>query len=378
PRPPDGAGRRGARSGGAGRRGGEHRHHRQDAAGLPRDVGRDAGRRPDRRPELTPGRRYDEDDVRVRPGRGSRPRTKERPRHEDAAPGFVTAVDRGRYTCLVAGVPLVAMRARELGRRSVVVGDRVRLVGDLSGQPGSLARIVRVEPRTTELRRTADDTDPYERVVVANADQLVTVTSVANPPPRTGLIDRCLVAAYVGGLEPLLCVTKGDLATPQALLSGYADLGLAAVTTRRDEEPAALRARLTGQTSALVGHSGVGKSTLVNRLVPAAYRSVGEVSAIGKGRHISSSAVAPELPRRGWVRATPGVRPSGLAPAPPAALLAASPALDPGPADCPPGWEHLSAGDGCALDGWVAAGKAEPARLASYRRLLASRTADER
>ena len=64
------------------------------------------------------------------------------------------------------------------------------------------------------LRRTADDTDPVERVLVANADQLVIVTAVADPMPRTGFIDRCLVAAYTGDLAPLLCLTKADLADP--------------------------------------------------------------------------------------------------------------------------------------------------------------------
>jgi len=301
----------------------------------------------------------------------------------------VIAVDRGRYTCLVDGTPMTAMRARELGRRSVVVGDRVGLVGDRTGEPGSLARIVRVEPRTTVLRRTADDTDPYERVVVANADQLVVVASLVDPPPRTGLIDRCLVAAYVGGLDPLLCLTKADLCGPTGtpgpqlaaeLLRGYADLGLAAVTTRRDADPAELRAALSGRTSVLVGHSGVGKSTLVNRLVPDARRSVGEVSAIGKGRHISTSAVALALPDGGWVTDTPGVRSFGLAHVTPADLLAAFPDLAPGVADCPPGCEHLPAPGGwpCGLDGWVAAGHTAPGRLASYRRLLVSRGTDDR
>jgi ribosome biogenesis GTPase len=290
----------------------------------------------------------------------------------------VTTVDRGRYLCLVDGAPLIAMRARELGRKSVVVGDRVALVGDLSGQAGSLARIVRIEPRATVLRRTADDSDPFERVVVANADQLVIVTALADPPPRTGLIDRCLVAAFVGGLEPLLCLTKSDLAPPEVLLQTYADLGVEAVSTRRDEDPADLRDRLGMRISVMVGHSGVGKSTLVNRLVPAAHRSVGVVSAAGKGRHTSSSAVALELPEGGWVIDTPGIRSFGLAHVTPADLLAAFPDLEPGTADCPPGCEHTSAADGCTLDAWVSAGKAEPARLASYRRLLASRTADER
>lgn len=107
------------------------------------------------------GKHPDEDDVRIRPGRrGSRPRTHRRPEHADAAGGFVTTVDRGRVTCLVEGRTVIAMKARELGRRGVVVGDRVAVVGDLSGRKDSLARIVRVEERRSVLRRTADDRLP--------------------------------------------------------------------------------------------------------------------------------------------------------------------------------------------------------------------------
>jgi ribosome biogenesis GTPase len=321
------------------------------------------------------GRQFDEDDVRVRPGRGSRPRSRLRPAHLDAASGFVVAVDRGRYTCLVDDRTVTAARARELGRKSVVVGDRVALVSDVSGETGTLARIVRVEERSTVLRRTADDDDPFERVIVANAEQLVIVTSLADPPPRTGLIDRCLVAAYVGGLSPLLCLTKSDLASPDALLADYDALGLPAVTTRRDVEPAELRARLADRISVLIGHSGVGKSTLVNTLVPEAHRATGVVSAIGRGRHTSSSAVALPLAGGGWVIDTPGLRSFGLAHAQPADLLSAFPDLAPGAENCPPGCAHQSAVDGCTLDAWVAAGHATPARLASYRRLLAARTA---
>jgi ribosome biogenesis GTPase len=318
------------------------------------------------------GRQYDEDDVRVRPGRGSRPRSRLRPQHAEAADGFVTAVDRGRYACLVAGRTVTAARARELGRKAVVVGDRVALVGDLSGADGSLARIVRVEPRSTVLRRTADDTDPFERVIVANAEQLVIVTALADPPPRSGFIDRCLVAAYVGGLAPVLCLTKADLATPDALLADYAALGVRAVTTRRGEPPTALADTLTGRVSVLIGHSGVGKSTLVNALVPDAARAIGVVSAIGRGRHTSSSAVALPLPAGGWVIDTPGVRSFGLAHATPADMLTAFADLDDGAGDCPRGCTHRSEEDGCALDAWVRAGHAPAARLASFRRLLAS------
>jgi len=111
--------------------------------------------------------RLDEDDVRSRANpRGTRPRSKQRPAHENAALGIVFAVDRGRYGVVVDGVEVTAMRARELGRTSLVVGDEVSVVGDLSSAPDTLARIVRQSERETVLRRTADDNDPHERMIV--------------------------------------------------------------------------------------------------------------------------------------------------------------------------------------------------------------------
>ncbi|WP_232533832.1 ribosome small subunit-dependent GTPase A [Plantactinospora sp. KBS50] len=304
----------------------------------------------------------------------------------------MVAVDRGRYTCVVddgAGGPertVTAMRARELGRRSVVVGDRVSLVGDVSGAPGALARIVRIDERRSVLRRTADDDETtaegrIERVVVANADRLVIVSSLADPPPRTGFIDRCLVAAYDADIAPLLCLTKADLAGPDTVLHYYAELDLPYVLVSPGSDLAALRERLAGQVSVLVGHSGVGKSTLVNRLVPAAERAVGTVSAIGRGRHTSTSAVALRLPapaadRPGWIVDTPGVRSFGLAHVDAQSVLHGFPDLVPGTLDCPPNCEHTAGEPECALDAWVAAGNADPRRLASYRRLLASRAGE--
>jgi ribosome biogenesis GTPase len=321
--------------------------------------------------------RLDEDDVRVRPGKGSRPRTRRRPAHEDAIGGFVVAVDRGRYTCLVENRMVTAMRAREMGRKSVVVGDHVRLVGDVSGHPDALARVVGLEPRTSTLRRTADDTDPIERVIVANADRMAIVTALADPPPRPRMIDRCLVAAYDAGLEPLLCLTKADLAAPDALLETYAPLGVPYVVTRRGKPVEELLDELTGRVSVLVGHSGVGKSTLVNALVPDAERAVNEVNPVtGRGRHTSSSAIALELPGgHGWIIDTPGVRSFGLAHVQADDVLAAFPDLIEGDAECPPHCTHLQ--EDCALDAWVAAGHADPSRLDSLRRLLASRDSDE-
>ena len=217
----------------------------------------------------------------------------------------MASVDRGRYGTLLDHRVVTAMRARELGRRSVVVGDRVALAGDISGAPGTLARIVRVEPRKSVLRRSADDTDPVERVIVANADQLVIVTALADPPPRPRLIDRFLVAAFDAGLSPLLVLTKSDLAPATPILDVYGPLGIPHVVLGQPLTPARLdplREALAGRVSVLVGHSGVGKSTLVNALIPGADRVVGTVSPVtGRGRHTSSSVgrAAAAAARRG-------------------------------------------------------------------------------
>ncbi|RMI35771.1 ribosome small subunit-dependent GTPase A [Nocardia stercoris] len=302
-------------------------------------------------------REYDESDVRVRPGRrGSRPRTKNRPEHLDAQSAMVTAVDRGRWGCVLDGDPdrrIVAMRARELGRTPIVVGDQVDVVGDLTGKPDSLARIVRVAERTTVLRRTADDTDPFERVVVANAEQLFIVVALADPPPRTGFVERAMVAAYVGGLRPVLCLTKDDLVAGSDFAAEFADLDLTIVHGGRDDPLEPVRELLHDSLSCLIGHSGVGKSTLVNRLVPDALRATGEVSGVGKGRHTSTQSVAFPLPDGGWIIDTPGVRSFGLAHITPDDVIMAFADLAEAIDDCPRGCTHLGppADPECALDG---------------------------
>jgi ribosome biogenesis GTPase / thiamine phosphate phosphatase len=322
-------------------------------------------------------RELDEDDVRVRPGRGkSRPRTKDRPAHETAVPGWVVTVDRGRFGCLVGeGAQrrtVSAVKSRELGRKGVVVGDQVALVGPLDGTEGELARIVRVHPRRSVLRRTADDTDPVERVVVANSDQLAVVTSVADPQPRSRLIDRCLVAAYDAGLDPLLVITKTDLGSPATLMATYRALDVPHVALRRGSDLGALLERLKDRRSVLVGHSGVGKSTLVNALVPGAGRATGSVNVVtGRGRHTSTSAVVLELPGGGWVIDTPGIRSFGLAHVDPSRVVQAFPDLAAGTGQCPRSCSHDE--PECALDAWVAQGHADPARLDSLRRLLRTR-----
>ena len=362
---------------------------------------------------MTPRRDIGTDDprVRVRPGRGSRPRTKRRPRHADAVPGMVTRIDRGHYRIRLADPALTedgdgditAMKARELGRGRVVVGDRVAVVGDTSGRTGTLARMVRIEERRTLLRRSAEDGDAAgsRRPVVANADLLVVVTAVADPAPRPRMIDRYLVAAYDAGMGPLLVLTKSDLADASGLLSLYEPLGVPSVATRlgpRGHEAAsradgdgvdALREAIVGRISVLVGHSGVGKSTLINALVPGADRVTGHVNEVtGRGRHTSTSLQALELPGGGWVIDTPGVRSFGVAHASSSDVLRGFPDLAEVAQDCPRGCTHEAGVLDCALDEWAVgrAGTGEPsagaepgsaetasrrARVSSFRHLLA-------
>jgi ribosome biogenesis GTPase len=331
---------------------------------------------------MTPGqRRYDEHDQEHydRPRRRTRPRTKERPSYDDAHDGLVLSVGRGRFGLLVGDRAVTAMKARPLGRKGVVVGDRVRVVGDVSGDEGSLARIVEVADRTTALRRSADDDDAVERVVVANAGQLVIVSALADPEPRPRLIDRALVAAYDARMKPLLCLTKADLADPETMLATYRPLGVPWVVTRKGGDLGELRERLHGRTSVLLGHSGVGKSTLVNALVPDADREIGHVNAVtGRGRHTSTSAIMLPLPgprdEAGWIIDTPGIRSFGLAHVQPEHLIEAFPDLDEMTEDCPRGCTHGADEPECGLDEAVVRGDADPARVESFRRLLAARS----
>ena len=325
------------------------------------------------------GERYDESDIRVRPNpKANKPRSKKRPEHADAVAGMVLGVDRGRYTVLIDGVQVTCSRARELPKNAIVTGDLVNVVGDVTGNDGSLARIVRVQPRTTILRRSADDTDSVERVIVANADQLLIVIAAANPEPRVRLVDRYLVAAFDAGIKPLLVVTKCDVKDPSDFLANFAGLDFPIFTSGTDKVPVGeLTEALVGHTTVAVGHSGVGKSTLVNALVPGADRATGRVNEVtGRGRHTSSSSICLKIesPKgTGWVIDTPGIRSFGLGHVDPNNILGAFPDLVSVAEECPRGCTHLADAPDCDINDSLQQdrlGAQGQARVESLQRLL--------
>jgi ribosome biogenesis GTPase len=207
----------------------------------------------------------------------------------------------------------------------------------------------------------------------------VVVAALADPEPRPRLIDRALVAAYDAGLAPLLCMTKPDLADPETLLSIYRPLGVPYVVTRRGGDLDAVRSRLRGKVSVLIGHSGVGKSTLVNALVPGTHRAIGHVNAVtGRGRHTSTSALMLPLPHgEGWIVDTPGIRSFGLAHVQASTLINAFPDLEALTDSCPRGCTHGASEPECGLDEAVGDGRTDAERVESFRRLLASRERGE-
>ena len=314
----------------------------------------------------------DEDDVRVRPNpKGSRPRTKRRPDTQDLPVGMVLQVHLARYRVLLEDNTVVmATLAKELRGEGCVTGDRVALSGDITGKKDALARIVRIEPRVTALTRSSEESQS-QQTIVANADQLVIVMAAANPEPRPRLVDRYLVAAFNAGLHPILVLTKSDLADPKDFTANFEGFNLKIITMNKDQEDISeLEGVLDGHVSVFVGHSGVGKTTLINRLSPGYQRAVGDVNEVtGKGKHTSSSALALKY-KSGWIIDTPGIRTFGLMGVEPKNLLKGFKDIALAAEDCPRDCSHLADAPDCELDGKTKNGDLSALRLDSYRRLI--------
>jgi ribosome biogenesis GTPase len=195
---------------------------------------------------------------------------------------------------------------------ALVPGDRV-LVERIGGEPWVRA----VAERRTKLSRPAmQHSGAEEQVFAANIDVLVVVAAIAKPAFKAGLVDRYLIAAEMGGVKPILCVNKMDLAEAEPPeLAAYREIGVRVITTSCEtgQGIAELRDAIGGKTSVFVGHSGVGKSSLLNALQPGLDLETREISeATHKGKHTTTTAKLFQLDGEIRIIDTPGIRALGL------------------------------------------------------------------
>lgn len=263
-------------------------------------------------------------------------------------------------------------------RNAVAVGDRV----EATVEGGDQGVIERVLPRRNALVRPIPSDHGRLQVTAANVDQLVIVCATKDPPLRTGLVDRYLVAAAKQDMDPLLVVNKCDKGRPAVLrekLSVYERLGVPILFTsaKTGEGVEDLERALRGKTNLFVGHSGVGKSSLLNRIDPSLRLRVGAVARHGRGRHTTTRAELFALPSGGYVVDTPGIRGFGLADVDPPELSRLMPDLARYATRCRyPDCTHDHEPD-CAVREAVERGDIEPARYESYLRMLHSLGGEE-
>jgi ribosome biogenesis GTPase len=273
---------------------------------------------------------------------------------------------------VVCRAPKRLLLGERTATTAVVIGDHVRIREQRHGH-GIIEEIL---PRENELIRGAAGNSRFLDVIAANLDQLIAVHSLRDPELKTARLDRLLLIAEAAEIPALVVLNKLDLAVGHTLegdaariyrRTGYTVI-LTSATTGQGIET--LRAALKDQVSALIGPSGVGKSTLLNTIQPGLRLRTGEVSeATGKGRHTTTTAELLPLDGGGWVADTPGLRELGLRDVEAEDLAWLFPEFRPYMTECRfTNCSHREE-EGCAVRAAVEAGIIAAERYRSYRRV---------
>lgn len=286
---------------------------------------------------------------------------------------IVMTADGVEYVCTVRRL----LRSLTIDERNVVTtGDKVWFLP----APNHEGTIEKVEPRYGLLTRKSWK---REHILVANVDQIVIVAALAEPFFKPHLVDRYLVAASMGKLQPILCLNKADLVDPadfQAVLGMYAQLGISVILASATQGTGMeeLRRQLHDRQTVFSGQSGVGKTSLLNALEPGLELKVREISEMNqKGKHTTTTAELIRLTFGGWVVDTPGIRQFDLWNVISAELDGHFPEFRPFVASCGyPGCSHLHE-ENCAVRQAVTEGWIDPQRYYSYRGIHEDKSAPE-